>query len=108
MNQKKPSKTRYKIIAKTFDKRGRLISQATNRYDKTHPLQAKYAMIAGEPYRIYLHAEINAIIKAKSKEIHKIKVELYDSSGKPKLAKPCKVCHEFIKSHGIKFVEYTI
>lgn len=98
---------RYNIIATTYDKRGRVISVAKNSYNKTHTLQAQYASKVGTDYKIYLHAEILSIIRAKGKEIHKIKIERYDSVGNPKLAKPCAVCELAIKEAQIKFVEYT-
>jgi deoxycytidylate deaminase len=99
--------TQYEIIATCYDKKGRRLSSATNSYSITHPLQAKYAAKVGHQHRIYLHAEIAAIIKAKKKQIHKIKVERYDSKGNPKLAAPCPICQEAIRIANIKFVEYT-
>lgn len=102
------SKTRYRLIAKCYDKRGIIISYGVNSYVKTHPLQAHYAGLVGQPERIYLHAEISAIINAHGKAIHKIKIERYDAKGKPTNARPCPVCELAIKRAGIKLVEYTI
>jgi deoxycytidylate deaminase len=56
----------------------------------------------------YLHAEVAAIIRSKGRDIHKIKIERYDSEGNPKLAAPCPVCQLAIKMAGIKFVEHTV
>ena len=99
---------RYLIKATTYDKRGRLISSATNDYCKTHPKQAEWANHVGLPEKTMLHAEVAAIIKSKGKPIHKIVVERYDVNGNPKNACPCKVCQWAIKETGIKFVEYTV
>lgn len=98
------------IKATCFDKRGRILSTAFNDYHTTHPLQAWYARRAGvgHEHRIYLHAEIAAIIKAKNKNIYKIKIERYDKNGNPKLAAPCPICQLAIKQANIKFVEHTI
>jgi deoxycytidylate deaminase len=102
-----PSK-RQEIIATTYDKRGRVISTAKNSYSKTHTLQAQYASRVGADDKIYLHAEILAIIRAKGKEIHKIKIERYDSNGNPRLSRPCSVCDFAIAQAKIKVIEYTL
>lgn len=96
------------ILATTFDKRGRVISKASNSYIKTHTLQASYASKVGTDYKIYLHAEVLAIIRAKGRQIYKIRIERYTKDNLPALAKPCPICELAIKEAGIKFVEYTI
>lgn len=100
-------KQRFKIIARCFDKRGRVLSEATNNYTKSHPIQAHFARIAGQPERIYLHAEIAAILRAGDKPIHRIEVLRFDSLGNPVLAKPCPVCMEAIKAYGISDVIWS-
>jgi tRNA(Arg) A34 adenosine deaminase TadA len=100
-------KTRHKLIAKTYDKKGRLISEATNNYNKSHPLQAYFAARVGHPSRIYLHAEIHAIIKAGDKKIHRLEITRIGKNNKPLNAKPCPICQEAIKAYGIKFVSFT-
>jgi len=99
---------KFLITATALDKRGKKISSAQNNYFRTHPLQAKYAKHVGLDKKQSLHAEISCIIRAKGKEIHKIKIERYDASGNPKLSKPCPICEMAIKEAGIKFVEYTV
>lgn len=101
-------KKKYTIKATTYDKKGRAISVGYNNYTKTHPLQNHFAKLAKEPKKQFLHAEIAAILKAKDKPIHKIKIERYDAYGNPRDAKPCPVCELAIKTFNIKFVEYTI
>lgn len=102
-----PSK-RQQITATAYDKKGRVLSVAQNSYNKTHTLQAQYASKAGVDYRIYLHAEILAIIRAKGRVIHKLKIERYDADSNPKLARPCPVCELAIQEAKIKLIEYTI
>lgn len=102
------ARKKFVIKATTFDSRGRVISIGHNSYTKTHPRQAQMAKLAGLEVKQHLHAEIAAIIKSKDKNIHKIKIERYDSEGNPKLAAPCPVCQMAIKLAGIKFVEYTV
>lgn len=99
---------KYKVIASCYDKRGRLISKGINSYEHTHPIQASLATKLGFPQKIFLHAEILAIIRAKGRLIHKIKIERYDSKGNPKLAKPCEICAYAIKEASIKMIEFTL
>lgn len=97
---------KHTVIARVYDKRGRLLSRAANSYIKTHSLQAHFANLAGQPQRIYLHAEIAALIKAGDKA-HKIVVERYNRVGEPVLARPCPICSLAIDAWGIKIVEHT-
>ena len=103
------NRKQYKLIATVFDKHGRILSIATNSYQKTHPYQAKLAKKVGEPHKVFLHAEIRAILKAqKFGSPHKIKIERYDACGNPVNAEPCKICKLAIKEVGIKLIEYTV
>ena len=96
------------IIATIYDKRGRVLSVGSNSYTKTHPLQAKYAAMAGLPHKQYLHAEISAILRLENpSKAYRILVERYDSNGNPANAKPCPICQRVIVSAGIKQVEWT-
>jgi deoxycytidylate deaminase len=86
-----------------------LLSVGFNSYVKSHPLQKKYAeMVGHSPLRDKLHAEIQAIIRAKGKEIYKIVIERYNKNGNPVNAMPCPICQLAIKEAEIKRVEYTI
>ena len=101
-------KRKYDIRAVCYDKRGRAISVGYNSYTKTHPIQDHYAKQAGHPERIYLHAEISALLKARDKHIHKIKVERYARDGSPMNASPCPVCTKAIQAWGVNFIEHTV
>ncbi len=102
------STTRQALTAVIYDKRGKVISVGQNSYVKTHPLQAKYAALAGMPDKQFLHAEIHAIVKCKDlSRAHKIFVSRWDKKGQPALAKPCPVCMSAIESAGIEIVEHT-
>lgn len=98
---------KQEITATIYDKRGRVIAVGKNSYDQSHPRQAYYAQRAGDPKKIYLHAEIAALVKCKGTP-YKIKIERYNKQGEPRLAKPCPICELAIKESGIKFVEYTV
>ena len=101
------SNKKHLILAKCYDKKNRLLSVAYNSYSVSHPVQAKFASQVGTPEKIYLHAEICAIIRAKGKSIHRITIERYSKDGKPLLAKPCPVCQAAIDFYGIQEVYYT-
>ena len=101
------SQVKHILLAKTFDSKGRQISQSYNMREKSHPVQAYYAEKVGLPKKVFLHSEISAILRAKDKKIHKITVERYGRKGDMLLAKPCDICSLAIKEAGIIFVEYT-
>jgi len=91
------------------DKRGRILSIGKNDYHKTHRIQYEYAERVGTPHRIYLHAEIDSIIRCRDlSKAHKISIFRYGKNGKPALAKPCPACALAIKEAGIKIVEWTV
>ena len=98
---------KHHIIARAYDKKGRLLSRAINSYRQTHPLQAKYARLAGSPDRIFLHAEIACLLKAGTRPVHRLVIERYYANGEPALAKPCPICSLAIKDWQVKFVDYT-
>ena len=99
---------RFNITATAYDKRGRVLAVGKNSYTKTHPLQAKHAEAVGEPYKIFLHAEIAALIAVKDpSKIDKLVVERYTEAGEPVSAKPCKVCHRATRLAGVTNIEHT-
>lgn len=101
--------SRQNITAIIYDKRGRILSIGKNSYTKTHTIMAKYSERAGMPEKQYLHAEIDAIIKCKSLDkAYKIFVSRISTTGKPMLAKPCKICQSAIDKTGIQLVEWTV
>lgn len=100
-------KYKHNLTARCYDRKGKLLSIATNSYSKTHPIQAYFATKVGQPAKIYLHAEIHAIIKAGDKKIHKIVISRIGKNHKFLNAKPCPICQEAIKAYGIPFVSYT-
>lgn len=102
MNQKQ------NITAILYDKKGKILSIGRNSYHKTHPLQARSAQAVGEDYKIFLHAEIDALVKAKNWEkAYKLVITRFRKDGTPALAKPCKVCQHAINLAGIQLVEHT-
>jgi len=99
---------KHAVTALVYDKKGRLLSMGRNSYVKTHPIMAKMAEHVGEHYKIFLHAEVDALIKVKDwTKAHKLVITRFNKQGEPVLAKPCKVCQHMINMASIKEVEHT-
>lgn len=97
------------ITATIYDKQGKALAYARNNYSKSHPLQARFAALVGQPERIYLHAEIAALIKLKPNDRpYRIEIERYHKNGKPANARPCAICEAALKQWGVKQVQYTL
>lgn len=103
-----PTSPRHILKATITNKKGRVLSIGFNSYEKSSPIQAKYSRMAGQPEKIFLHAEISAICKIRHGIPFKIKIERYDREGNARLAAPCPICQIAIRDAGIKFVEYTV
>lgn len=100
---------KHRITAIIYDKHNRVISIGHNSYIKTHTLQARYAKQVGLDNKIFLHAEMDAIIRAgiKIKNAYKICVFRFNLQGEPRCAKPCPICSEAIRHTPIKIIEHT-
>lgn len=96
----------FKVAAFVTDKRGAVLSKGINSYSKTHPVQAEYAERVGQEDRIYLHAEISALVKAK-KTPYAIYIARKYKNEEFALAKPCPVCSAALKEAGVKKIVYT-
>lgn len=96
------------MTAIIYDKRGRVLSVGSNSYVKTHPMMAVHARRAGEPHKVFLHAEVAAIVRCKDlSKAHTMSIFRYLEDGSPASARPCTICCSAIKEAGIKFVEHT-
>lgn len=97
-----------RIASVAYDKKGRVIAIGVNNYKKSHPIQAKYAKMNGLDGKIFLHSEVNCLLKCKDKEVYKLQIVRVDSKGKECLAKPCPICEAYIRDRGVKVIEYTL
>lgn len=96
------------VLAKCYDKRGKLISSAFNSYTKTHPIMQFLAKATGQNHqRVYLHAEVLALLRAKDHVAHTIVVERYHKDGTPAKAQPCPMCNMYLHMMGVKKVIHT-
>ena len=99
---------KYAVTAIIYDRKGNVLSMGNNSYIKTHPMQAKYANQVNEPHKVFLHAEIHAIIKCKDIDrASKIVIFRYKEDGSPAYAKPCSICQAAINQTKINFIEHT-
>ena len=91
-----------------YDKRGNILSIGRNSYIKTHPLQYKYAVQVNEPNKIYIHAEVSAIVRCKNLDkAYKIVITRFDSKGNPVNSKPCPICTKALEFTNIRIIEHT-
>lgn len=96
------------ITAIIYDKRGRVLSIGKNSYVKTHPLQARHAHRAGLADKLFIHAEVSAIVRCRDlSKAYKILVTRVGRNGDLLLAKPCPICQSAIRETGIKIIEHS-
>lgn len=86
--------------------KNRVLTCACNMEKKSHPIQAKFAKRVGLKEKIYLHAEVAALVKCRQ-EVDAIVVARVNSQNKLRLAKPCKICQLAISEAGVNKVYYS-
>jgi deoxycytidylate deaminase len=96
----------HKIGAVITSKKGDIISVGVNKM-KTHPMQARFSAMTNDPMKIYLHAEIAAIIAAKGVQGHSIYIARIRRNGSTGIAKPCAGCAAALQEYGIKKIYFT-
>ena len=110
---KKPKRQRTNMTAIIYDKKGHILSIGKNSYIKTHTLMYKLSKEINPkecPTRVFVHAEIDAIIRCNHiKKAHKILVLRLNAKGEYALAKPCPICEKAIlEQTPIKIVEFSV
>lgn len=102
-------KQKYNLVAFIKDRKGKILSIGKNSYIKTHPMMFKLALSNGDldPKKIFIHAEIDAIIKCRHLDIaYSLEVYRVSKSGKYLSSKPCPICMSGIKASPIKKIGY--
>lgn len=99
-------KSRWKVGC-VLVRKGRIVVSTTNVFGKTHPRQKLLAERVNEPYRVSLHAELRALLKAR-KPVDTLIVGRVNHLGQLCLAKPCPVCQLAIAEHGVRKVYYSV
>lgn len=97
--------TFHKQVGALLLSKGKIVSTGVN-VRKTHPTQAKWAEIAGLPEKVYLHAEMAALVRCRE-QVDTIVVARVNRQGKLRNAKPCPICRLAIMEAGITQVCYT-
>lgn len=86
--------------------KNKVLVTATNLETKSHPLQAKFAERVGLKEKIYLHAEIAALVKCRE-EVDTVVVARVNPQGKLRMARPCPICQLALHEAGITHIYYT-
>ena len=101
------SLSRKKVGAILLNK-GRVVAKGVNQDTKTHPLQARLAELVGLDEKIYLHAEIAALIKCRSDADTIVVARIGGHQGDElRNAKPCPICSLALEKAGIEHIYYT-
>ena len=98
-----PSK---KLVGAVLLNKNRVVTTATNLERKSHPLQAKFAERVGLKEKIFLHAEIAALVKCRE-ECDTIIVARVNSQNKLRNSRPCPICSLALKQAGVSKVHYS-
>jgi tRNA(Arg) A34 adenosine deaminase TadA len=98
-----PSK---KQVGAVLLNRSKVVLTATNLEKKSHPVQARFAERVGLGEKIYLHAEIAALVKCRE-ECDTIVVARVNPQHKLRMAKPCPICDLALNEAGITKIYYS-
>ena len=100
--------TQQVLTAIIYDRKGRVLSIGQNSYIKTHPLQAHHARKVGSEHRIYLHAEIAAIVRCPNiSRAWRMQIIRTGRNGQPANAAPCEVCVSALAATPIRHIDHT-
>lgn len=100
-----PSK---KKIGAVLLRKNKVIVTATNLEKKTHPIQAFLAEKVGLDEKIYLHAEVNALIKSKEKADTIVVARIGGHGHKElRISKPCPICQMALEINNVNRVIYS-
>lgn len=99
---------KYKHKAYLFDRRLNVLSEGWNSPTKSHPQMWRGAVRVGLPHKIYLHAEIDALIQVpKHQQVYYAAVMRVGKDGEFRNSKPCVICEAALRLAGIREVWYT-
>ena len=106
-----PSKKRMGAI---LLKKNKVIAASCNYDRKSHPVQQFWAKRTAEVYgpdfmhKMFVHAEIGALIKSKDDADTIVVCRVGGHSGKElRNARPCKICSSYILHSQIKHIHYS-
>ena len=101
---------KQRIYAVVTDKKGRVLSEASNDYESSCSVQRHYAKAVGLDDKVFNHAECLALqrLGRYADRAYRITVVRLLKDGQSALAAPCEVCQAAIKDYGLKSIEYSI
>ena len=103
---KQSSSESHRVGCIITDRKGNIISSGFNNETKSHPMQLKFASLVGMPEKMFLHAEIHALVRCNGTP-HTIYVARITKGDNIGMAKPCPICELAIKESGATKVVYT-
>lgn len=98
------------VVAIVYDKKGKIFSFGENSFSKTNSHQAALAKKADESDKVFLHAEISALLRWRrftDTPPYGIFVARLRRNGELSNAKPCRLCNLAIAEVGIKVINHT-
>jgi len=109
--QDHPPTANARIVAALATTTGGMFAFGFNQ-KKTHPLQARYTR---NPEKIYLHAEVDALLNGAKRltdlsysTLYVVRMKHDENGGWVRgLAKPCETCVAVMGKYGVKRVLYT-
>lgn len=103
-------KNQSRHYAIVLDKRGKVVGEGRNDYNKTHTLPFKVGKKMGLSERVCLHAEQQALIRDRHRKGVKLIVVRVGAKNTPLYSAPCKLCAAIIKQHfpNIKTIEFSV
>lgn len=100
------SKHKQKIGCVITDKKNKPLSEGKILL-KTHPVQSKFGSICNKSKKIYLHAEMDAMIKNKTSNEHILYVIRKNKNNDFLKCIPCDICMSAIITTNIKYIVYS-
>jgi len=98
---------KQRVFAIITDNHNRILARGGNSYTKSNPLQAYYCELSNQPHKIYIHAELQALVRLKGRKADKIFVARVNKKNEPLPSQPCPICKLAILDAGIKKVITT-
>lgn len=103
----KQNPDQFKFCCITLNKSGHITAMSFQSNKKSHPLQYHFAKKANKIEKIYLHAEISALIKAPPDPYAMLVVRV-DLNGNLVNSKPCTICQLAIsEASSLRHCYYT-
>lgn len=92
---------KQRIFSIITDNHNRILSTGTNSFSKSHVLQAYYCELANQPHKIFIHSELQALVRLKGRKAKTIYIARVNKKNEPVPSKPCPICSLAIKDAGI-------